>query len=140
MNTQRSKERRQRRLAELAHKKPFKRKRHVHMTTTDDFALSDVAPVMSDITQKFPNPWLVDSEFLLNELARLRELILRVPIHNNALLPIQTAVDSIWRLEEQLHYLLHLHREGQRSFAQKTAKPEPRNIYITESKVAGIKA
>jgi hypothetical protein len=46
--------------------------------------------------------------------------MLRVPVHNNTLLPTKTAVDSIWRLEEQLRGLLHLHREGQRSFAQKS--------------------
>lgn len=68
---------------------------------------------------ELPAPWLVDSEFLLNELARLRELILRIPIHNNTILPTNTAIDSVWRLEQQLRYLLHLHKEGQRSFARK---------------------
>ena len=36
---------------------------------------------------KLPDPWLIDSEFLLKELARLRELVLRIPPHNDTVLP-----------------------------------------------------
>ena len=84
--------------------------------------------------EKLPNPWLVDSEFLLNELARLRELILKIPAHNDSILPINTAIDSIWRTEQQLRYLLQLHRSAQKEFAKKAVPAsETRNA----SPVAG---
>jgi hypothetical protein len=39
----------------------------------------DAAP--ATITpDKLPDPWLIDSEYLLNELARVRQLALLVPI------------------------------------------------------------
>jgi hypothetical protein len=68
--------------------------------------------------QHLPDPWLFDSEALLRELDRCRELILQIPITNpNAThFGIQLAVDAIWNLSQNLRYLLHLHREGQRAF------------------------
>lgn len=69
---------------------------------------------------RLPDPWLVDSEQLLGELARIRELILLVPVTMATYSPINTVVDAAWRLEQQLRFLLHLHREGQRSFAKKS--------------------
>jgi len=75
--------------------------------------------VIAITPDKMPQPWLCDSEFLLNELARIRELILHIPPKNDSLLPINTAIDSIWRLEQQLRYLLSLTRDMQKSFAQK---------------------
>ena len=38
---------------------------------------------------------------------------------------INLAVDAIWNLTEQLRYLLHLHCEGQRAFAQKATDSGP---------------
>ena len=84
--------------------------------------------------EALPSPWLIDSEYLLNELSRLRELVLRVPYHNNSTLPINTVIDSIWRMEEQLRYLLQLHKQGQRSFAQKVQASEMSEL--PEPKVA----
>jgi hypothetical protein len=72
--------------------------------------------------QKLPEPWLIDSEYLLRQLALIRELALKVPFTNESYQPTNTVVDAIWRLEEQLRYLLHLHREGQRAFANKANK------------------
>jgi hypothetical protein len=77
--------------------------------------------VLTITPDKLPNPWLVDSEHLLKELARIRELALQVPLHMDCVLPTNSVVDAIWRLEEQLRYLLHLHREGQRQFARKAS-------------------
>jgi hypothetical protein len=64
-----------------------------------------------------PDPWLFDSEALLRELARCRETALQIPITNpNAThFGIQLTVNAIYNLEENLRYLLHLHREQQRS-------------------------
>jgi hypothetical protein len=69
--------------------------------------------------EKLPEPWLIDSEYLLRQLASIRELALKVPFTNDSYQPTNTVVDAIWRLEEQLRYLLHLHRDGQRAFAAK---------------------
>jgi hypothetical protein len=66
---------------------------------------------------KLPDPWLFDSEALLRELDRCRETVLQIPITNpNAThFGIQLAVNAIYNLGENLRYLLHLHREQQRS-------------------------
>jgi hypothetical protein len=68
--------------------------------------------------QPLPDPWLFDSEALLRELDRCRELILQIPITNpNAThFGIQIAVAAIWNLSCNLRDLLHLHRQGQRAF------------------------
>jgi hypothetical protein len=70
--------------------------------------------------QHLPDPWLFDSEALLRELDRCRELILQIPITNpNAThFGIEIAVHAIWNLSQNLRDLLHLHREGQRAFRQ----------------------
>lgn len=73
-------------------------------------------------TENLPDLWLFDSEHLLQELGGLREMILRVPETLKTRSALQSAVDRIWRLEQDLRSLLHLHREGQRSFATKAAK------------------
>jgi hypothetical protein len=64
-----------------------------------------------------PDPWLFDSEALLRELDRCRETVLQIPITNpNAThFGIQLALNAIYNLTENLRYLLHLHREQQRS-------------------------
>jgi hypothetical protein len=71
--------------------------------------------------QHLPDPWLFDSEALLRELARCRETALQIPITNpNAThFGVQLTVNAIFNLEENLRYLLHLHRDGQRSFRKK---------------------
>jgi hypothetical protein len=72
--------------------------------------------------EKFPDPWLFDSEKLLRELDRCRELVLQIPIGNTHAthFGINIAVDALWNLRDTLRHILHLHREGQRAFAQKT--------------------
>jgi len=76
--------------------------------------------------EKLPDPWLFDSESLLRELDRCRELVLEIPISNsNAThFGISIAVTAIWNLRENLRYLLALHREGQRAFAKQSAEAE----------------
>jgi hypothetical protein len=50
--------------------------------------------------EKLPDPWLFDSESLLRELDRCRELVLEIPITNpNAThFGINVAVTAIWNL------------------------------------------
>jgi hypothetical protein len=75
-------------------------------------------------TEKLPDPWLFDSEALLRELDRCREIVLQIPITNpNAThFGIQLAVNAIYSLTENLRYLLHLHRDQQRSIRRKHEK------------------
>src|SRR5437879_2160788 len=70
--------------------------------------------------EKLPDPWLFDSEALLRELDRCRELVLQIPATTHAVhFASNIAIDALWNLSQNLRYLLHLHREGQRSFAKK---------------------
>jgi len=70
--------------------------------------------------EKLPDPWLFDSESLLRELDRCRELVLDISIAHphQTHFDINIAVDALWNLRENLRYLLALHREGQRQFAR----------------------
>jgi hypothetical protein len=93
--------------------------------------------------EKLPDPWLFDSESLLRELDRCRELVLEIPITNpNAThFGINVAVTAIWNLSQNLRYLLHLHREGQRSFAKRAqpVKKHP-NLKPADAKIVRIRA
>jgi hypothetical protein len=69
---------------------------------------------------QLPDPWLLDTEGLLSELARIRELALRIPpVRNDVLGPINSVVDAVWDLEQRLRFCFHLHCEGQRSFSRR---------------------
>lgn len=71
---------------------------------------------------KLPDPWLVDSEYLLGELARIRGLALLVPVTIQNAPYTNTVVDAVWRLETQLRYLLKLRAEMQWSFARRATE------------------
>jgi hypothetical protein len=76
---------------------------------------------------QLPEPWLFNSEKLLRELDRCREMVLLIPATTHEThFACNIAINSIWNLSEQLRYLLGLHREGQRSFAQKGAAETPK--------------
>lgn len=66
-----------------------------------------------------PEPFLIDSQHLLKELDRIRSLILMVPHRTENAGPINTVIDSVWRLQEQIRYLINLRADGQRDFAKK---------------------
>jgi hypothetical protein len=51
---------------------------------------------------KMPDPWLFDGHFLLAELARVRELILRIPLHLDTFGPTNTALSAVSELEDRL--------------------------------------
>jgi len=74
--------------------------------------------------ETLPDPWHFDSEKLLRELARCRELVLAIPINDlqAAHFATNTAINAIWNLEEHLRFLLHLHREGQRQWERRATK------------------
>jgi hypothetical protein len=108
---------------------------------------------------KLHDAWTFDAVQFLKELALVREIILSIPP-----LPanpadqaeyytfaersrIQSAVDRIWRLEQDLRFFFALHREGQRSFARQAEvqkarahKRKERNAAGTVVKMVNIKA
>lgn len=87
--------------------------------------------------EQLPDPWLLDTEGLLSELARIRELAFRIPpVRNDVLGPVNSVVDALWDLEERLRYCFHLHCEAQRSFARRHDKnlPNRRNAMIVSTR------
>jgi hypothetical protein len=76
--------------------------------------------------EHLPDPWLIDSAYLLKELSRIRELTLAIPLTMASSLPQNSVIDALWRLEEQLRYLLRLHAAGQSAFAQRAQEHEPK--------------
>jgi hypothetical protein len=67
---------------------------------------------------KHQNRWIygvMDTAHLLNELAGIREMILRVPITLQTKSALQSAIDRIWRVEEDVRFLLSLQRDMQAS-------------------------
>jgi len=66
--------------------------------------------------------WSYDTAHLLDELAGIREIILRVPITLQTKSALQSAIDRIWRVEEDVRFLLSLQRDMQASFARKGAQ------------------
>jgi hypothetical protein len=72
--------------------------------TSNDFVLSDV--VLSPA--KLPTPWLYDSEKLLEDLDRVRECVLRIPLTLDAHGPINVALCAVWELRQRLSYLIGL--------------------------------
>jgi len=71
---------------------------------SDDFVLSDV--VLSPA--KLPTPWLYDSEKLIEDLDRVRECVLRIPLTLEAHGPINVALCAVWELRQRLNYLIGL--------------------------------
>src|SRR5207249_4901408 len=66
--------------------------------------------------------WSYDTAHLLDELAGIREMILRVPVTLQTKSALQSAIDRIWRIEEDVRFLLSLQRDMQTSFARKAAQ------------------
>src|ERR1039457_3349128 len=72
---------------------------------------------------QLPDPWLFDSEKLLRELDRCREMVLLIPAFTHeSHFTINNAIDSLWNLRETVQFLLKLHKEGQRAFRSDAAK------------------
>ena len=66
--------------------------------------------------------WSYDTAHLLDELAGIREMTLRVPITLQTKSALQSAIDRIWRVEEDVRFLLSLQRDMQASFARRAAQ------------------
>jgi hypothetical protein len=88
--------------------------------TTSEPALS---ASVKRASETLPNPWLFDSEKLLREIDRCREMVLLIPAPTHEThFAVNIAVSAIWNLREDLRYLLGLHRQGQRAFARRHAE------------------
>jgi hypothetical protein len=94
--------------------------------------------------EKLPDPWLFNSESLLRELDRCRELVLQISIRNpqETHFCINIAVDALWNLRENLRYLLALHRDGQRAFAKQSDehKQQKKTAAHATPEIVGIRA
>ena len=49
----------------------------------------------------------------------MRELILRIPVHNDTVLPANDAIATVWDLRERLRFLAALRAESQRQWKRK---------------------
>ena len=58
--------------------------------------------------QKLPDPWLYDTDALIRDLDSVRELILRIPVHNDTVLPTNAAISAVWDLRERIRELAAL--------------------------------
>src|SRR5438093_9687110 len=72
--------------------------------------------------------WSYDTAHLLDELAGIREMILRIPATLQTRSALQSAIDRIWRVEEDVRFLLSLQRDMQTSFAAKAKQVEAEAI------------
>ncbi len=88
--------------------------------TSNDFVLSDV--VLSPA--KLPTPWLYDSEKLLEDLDRVRECVLRIPLTVDAHGPINVALCAVWELRERLAYLIGLQAAMQEDWKARASENE----------------
>ena len=73
--------------------------------------------------ETLPDPWLFDSEALIRELDRCRELALQIPARTQEVhFASNIVIDALWNLREQIRFLLALHCEGQRQWQRRAAK------------------
>jgi hypothetical protein len=91
-------------------------------------------PLDGPLPDKLPNPWLLDTELLLRKLEQCRELVMQIPISSPAATQdgIKIALNAVCTLQNDLRFLLHLHREGQRSFARKATEAKRKANKVEE--------
>ena len=53
----------------------------------------------------FCEKFLIDAEYLIKELGRIRQLALAVPLTRDSYGPTNSVVDAVWNLEERIRYL-----------------------------------
>ena len=104
------------------------------------------SPLDGLLPDKLPDPWLLDSELLLQKLEQCRELVMQIPISDPAAThdAIKMAVTTISNLQNDLRFVLHLHREGQRAFAKQSneaqRKQEKKTAAQAQSKIVQFRA
>ena len=114
MNNKQAQSRRQQRFAQQRPKEHVQRPKRAIKA---DLVFAD--PI-KHLPEKLPDPWLFNSESLLRELDRCREMVLLIPTPTQATyFAANVAIDALWNLRQNLQYLLQLHGEGQRAFANR---------------------
>ena len=99
---------------------------------SNDFVLYDVVLPPA----KLPTPWLYDSEKLLEDLDRVRECVLRIPLTLDAHGPINVALCALWELRERLTYLIGLRATMQNDWktrASGTERPAAEEIPVSKA-------
>jgi hypothetical protein len=70
-------------------------------------------------------------------------MILRIPATPDTRSALQSAIDRIWRVEQDTRFLLSLQRDGQRDFARR-AEPQERKTRkkaeLPNQKIVGLRA
>ena len=69
--------------------------------------------------QKLPDPFLYNTQALIRDLDSVRELVLRIPVHNDTVLPSNAAISSLWDLRERIRELAVLRLQSQRHWQKK---------------------
>jgi hypothetical protein len=89
-------------------------------TRVDEHTPTRTPPAELRTPDNLPDPWLMDTEALLRELDRIRELVNHIPLHGDAAYrAADTANHALWKLREDLRFLVAIHRDGQRRFVQR---------------------
>jgi hypothetical protein len=77
------------------------------------------APQTQHEPSAFPNPWQFDTEQLIAELDRARELVLAIPLSNASFGPVNTATATLWELRERLRWIAGEVAARQRAWSRK---------------------
>jgi len=113
-------------------------------------ARSPAAPLQArtesnlSMQNKLPDPWILNTEKLLERLETCREKVMNIPIRSleETQLGIRYALTEIVNLQEHLRFTLELHREAQQRFAKLAEKPKQvkRRGDTQEAKIVAIRA
>jgi hypothetical protein len=90
-----------------------------------------------------PNPWILDSETLIKRLENCRTLVMNIPISSlqETHVGIKHALNAICNLQEDVRYVLELHREAQQRFAKLAkTKPDKETTATQKAKIVSIRA
>jgi len=85
---------------------------------------------------KLPDPWILNTEKLLEKLEKCRDLVMQIPIRSleETQLGIRYALTEIANLQETLRFTLELHREAQQRFAKLAERPTQPNRRAAKQK------
>jgi hypothetical protein len=67
--------------------------------------------LMTFSPEQFCNNFLLDAEYIIAELGRIRQLALTVPMTRESYSPTNSVVDAVWSLEERLRFLNELDKQ-----------------------------
>jgi len=96
---------------------------HIHMQAKLRAFETEVSPEF----QKLPDPWLYETEALISDLDLVRELILKIPVHNDTVLPSNAAIATLWDLRERIRWLAVMRMQSQRRWQKKAERGSERD-------------